>query len=87
MRTIVPRNTNSAAPTNESRLPIGSTFSAKMNAVMTAIAPTFIIPNGKRMTNSNAVIQRNRRVTSATFDQIQENLSPRAFRLGVKYSF
>jgi hypothetical protein len=39
------------------------------------------------LTNSNTIIQRNRRTTSGTFDSIQENLSPRALRLGVRYSF
>jgi hypothetical protein len=39
------------------------------------------------ITNSNTVVQRQRRVTTATFNALQENLSPRAVRLGVKYSF
>ncbi|MCI0417216.1 TonB-dependent receptor [bacterium] len=39
------------------------------------------------VTNSNTVIQRERRVTTGTFNALQENLSPRAVRLGFKYSF
>jgi len=38
-------------------------------------------------TNENTVVQRQRRVTTSTFNQLQENLSPRAVRLGFKYSF
>ena len=39
------------------------------------------------VTNENTVVQRQRRVTTATFNELQENLSPRAVRLGFKYSF
>jgi hypothetical protein len=39
------------------------------------------------VTNTNTVIQRERRINSSTFDVLQENLSPRAFRFGFKYSF
>jgi hypothetical protein len=39
------------------------------------------------VTNTNTVIQRERRTTTTTFDALQENLSPRAFRFGFKYSF
>ncbi|MCI0417218.1 TonB-dependent receptor [bacterium] len=39
------------------------------------------------VTNENTVVQRQRRVTTRTFNELQENLSPRAVRLGFKYSF
>jgi hypothetical protein len=39
------------------------------------------------VTNTNTVIQRNRLANSATFNVIQENISPRALRFGVRYSF
>jgi len=39
------------------------------------------------VTNSNTVVQRQRRVTTSSFNALQENLSPRAVRLGFKYSF
>ncbi len=39
------------------------------------------------VTNENTVVQRQRRTTTATFNDLQENLSPRAVRLGFKYSF
>jgi hypothetical protein len=39
------------------------------------------------VTNSNAVIRRNRFAQSTTFNAIDENISPRALRLGVRYSF
>jgi hypothetical protein len=39
------------------------------------------------VTNENTVVQRERRTTTATFNALQENLSPRAVRLGFKYSF
>jgi hypothetical protein len=39
------------------------------------------------VTNSNTVVQRQRRVTTASFNALQENLSPRAVRFGFKYSF
>ncbi|MCI0415418.1 TonB-dependent receptor [bacterium] len=39
------------------------------------------------ITNENTVVQRQRRVTTASFNELQENLSPRAVRLGFKYSF
>ena len=39
------------------------------------------------VTNTNAVVQRNRLANSSTFNQIQENISPRALRFGVRYSF
>jgi hypothetical protein len=39
------------------------------------------------VTNENTVVQRERRTTSTTFNALQENLSPRAVRLGFKYSF
>ena len=43
-------------------------------------------------TNTNTVNQRNRRLSSsqltpAGFNAIAENISPRALRLGIKYSF
>ena len=37
--------------------------------------------------NTNAVVQRNRLINSGTFNAIQENISPRALRFGVRYSF
>jgi len=39
------------------------------------------------VTNTNTVVQRERRTTTASFDVLQENLSPRAVRFGFKYSF
>ncbi len=39
------------------------------------------------VTNANTIIQRNRATTSTTFNSIQENISPFAVRLGVRYSF
>jgi len=39
------------------------------------------------VTNANQVVQRQRRTTASSFFDIQENLSPRALRLGVRYSF
>jgi hypothetical protein len=39
------------------------------------------------VTNNNAVVQRNRLANSSTFNVIQENISPRALRFGVRYSF
>ncbi len=37
--------------------------------------------------NSNTVVQRNRQTSSTTFNALQENISPFAVRLGVRYSF
>jgi hypothetical protein len=39
------------------------------------------------LTNSNEVIRRTRTVSSATLNRIDELISPRALRLGVRYSF
>jgi hypothetical protein len=39
------------------------------------------------VTNNNAVVQRNRLINSSSFNVIQENISPRALRFGVRYSF
>ena len=39
------------------------------------------------VTNNNSVVQRNRLANSSTFNVIQENISPRALRFGVRYSF
>ena len=39
------------------------------------------------VTNNNSVVQRNRLIDSGTFNAIQENISPRALRFGVRYSF
>jgi Carboxypeptidase regulatory-like domain/TonB-dependent Receptor Plug Domain len=39
------------------------------------------------VTNENTVIQRERRTTTTSFNALQENLSPRAVRLGFKYSY
>jgi hypothetical protein len=39
------------------------------------------------VTNANNVIQRNRLLNSGTFNAIVENLSPRALRFGLRYSF
>ena len=39
------------------------------------------------LTNSNTIIRRNREVSSTSLNSIQENISPRALRLGVRYSF
>ena len=39
------------------------------------------------VTNNNAVVQRQRLIVSPTFNAIQENISPRALRFGVRYSF
>ncbi len=39
------------------------------------------------VTNANTIVQRNRATTSSTFNAIQENISPLAVRLGVRYSF
>jgi hypothetical protein len=39
------------------------------------------------VTNNNAVVQRQRLIESTVFNQIQENLSPRALRFGIRYSF
>jgi len=39
------------------------------------------------LTNDNTVIRRNRGVTSATFNSISELISPRALRIGARYSF
>jgi hypothetical protein len=39
------------------------------------------------VTNNNAVVQRNRLANSASFNVIQENISPRALRFGIRYSF
>ena len=39
------------------------------------------------VTNENAAIQRERRTTTDSFNALQENVSPRAVRLGFKYSF
>lgn len=39
------------------------------------------------VTNTNTVIRRQRRVGASTFNKIEENISPRALRLGVRYSF
>jgi hypothetical protein len=39
------------------------------------------------ITNSNTTLQRERRTSQTTFQDLQENLPPRAVRLGVKYSF
>ena len=50
-------------------------------AVLTLAADLF------NVTNTNTVVQRNRLIDSATFNAIQENISPRALRFGVRYSF
>lgn len=39
------------------------------------------------VTNTNIVIRRNRALISSNFNKIDENISPRAVRLGVRYSF
>jgi hypothetical protein len=39
------------------------------------------------VTNTNTIIRRNNVATSLTFNRIEENISPRAVRLGVRYSF
>ncbi len=39
------------------------------------------------VTNENTVVQRERRVTTRSFNTLLENLSPRAVRLGFKYSY
>ena len=39
------------------------------------------------VTNTNVVIQRERRTTTASFNALQENISPRAVRFGFKYGF
>jgi hypothetical protein len=39
------------------------------------------------VTNTNTVINRNNLVTSSTFNRIAENISPRALRIGARYSF
>ncbi len=39
------------------------------------------------VTNTNAVVRRLRNVSSASFNRIDELISPRALRLGVRYSF
>ncbi len=39
------------------------------------------------VTNANTVVQRNRQTSSSTFNALQENISPFAVRLGVRYSF
>jgi hypothetical protein len=39
------------------------------------------------VTNDNTVIRRNRGVTSSTFNTISELISPRAVRIGARYSF
>jgi hypothetical protein len=39
------------------------------------------------VTNTNAIIRRQRRLGANTFNRIEENISPRALRLGIRYSF
>jgi hypothetical protein len=39
------------------------------------------------VTNTNTIIRRQRRVNASTFNKIEENISPRAVRLGIRYSF
>jgi hypothetical protein len=39
------------------------------------------------VTNTNTIIRRQRRVNADTFNKIEENISPRALRLGIRYSF
>ncbi len=39
------------------------------------------------VTNTNSIIRRQRRVNASTFNKIEENISPRAVRLGIRYSF
>jgi hypothetical protein len=39
------------------------------------------------VTNTNTIIRRQRRVNASTFNSIEENISPRALRLGIRYSF
>jgi hypothetical protein len=39
------------------------------------------------VTNSNTVLQFNRNITSATFNQPREIVAPRVFRVGVRFQF
>ena len=39
------------------------------------------------VTNTNTIIRRTRSVTSATLNRIDELISPRALRIGARYSF
>lgn len=43
--------------------------------------------NAFNLTNTNSIIRRNRLLNSGSFNRIEENLSPRALRLGLRYSF
>jgi hypothetical protein len=46
-----------------------------------------LLANLFNVTNSNAVVRRVRSVAAANFNTIEENISPRALRLGIRYSF
>ncbi|HEY7160689.1 MAG TPA: hypothetical protein VH815_05485, partial [Acidobacteriota bacterium] len=46
-----------------------------------------LMANLFNVTNTNTVIRRVRSASSGTFNQIEENISPRALRLGLRYSF
>ena len=62
-------------------LKIEKTFEASSYGRITAIVDIF------NLTNENAILARNDKVESLSFNQIQEVLAPRAVRLGVRYSF
>jgi hypothetical protein len=46
-----------------------------------------LMANLFNVTNTNTVIRRVRSASSGTFNNIDENISPRALRLGLRYSF
>ena len=46
-----------------------------------------LMANLFNVTNSNSIIRRVRSATAANFNTIEENISPRALRLGIRYSF
>jgi hypothetical protein len=46
-----------------------------------------LLANVFNVTNTNAVIRRVRSVAATNFNTVEENISPRALRLGIRYSF
>jgi hypothetical protein len=46
-----------------------------------------LLANVFNVTNSNAIIRRVRSVPATNFNAVEENISPRAVRLGIRYNF
>jgi hypothetical protein len=76
--------------------PIGDRRYDNLFTMDANIQKVFNLANAGRITvmadlfnifNADTVVQRNRSIVSGTFNDIQENLSGRALRLGLRYSF